>query len=156
MALAAVAALPQLLAWRPWWPRPLCCKCWRGGRGGRGCGAANAGVVAVVVVAAALQMHIWYAHPLPYDGVAFVRLPKVHCVFILARICLSTSSSPAKATLLEQAVAIASKIWHYNQVSLPRKHDCKYVCNILRGTWPAKRWDQKLPILVSGIEAFLN
>ena len=66
MALAAVAALPQLLAWRPWWPRPLCCKCWRGGRGGRGCGAATAGVVAAVVVAAVLQMHIWYAHPLPY------------------------------------------------------------------------------------------
>ena len=112
--------------------------------------------VAAVVVAVVLQMHIWYAHPLPYDGVAFVRLPKVHCVFIHARICLSTSSSPAKAMLLEQAVAIASKIWHYNQVSLPRTHDCKYVCNILRGTWPAKRWDQKLPILVSGIEAFLN
>ena len=95
MALAAVAALPQLLAWKLWWPRPVCCKCWRGGRGGRGCGAANAGVVAAVVVAAVLQMHIWYAHPLPYDGVAFVRLPKVHCVFVLARICLSTSSSPA-------------------------------------------------------------
>ena len=92
MALVAVAAVPQMLA--PWWLSPLCRKCWRGGRNGRGRRAAYAGVVASVVVAAVAQMHIWYAHHLPYGGVAFVRLPKVSSVFIHARICLRAYHPP--------------------------------------------------------------
>ena len=66
VAVAAVAAVPQKLARKPWWPRPLCCKCWHGGRAGRG-RAANAGVVAAVVVAAVAQMHIL---PILYHMVA--------------------------------------------------------------------------------------
>ena len=111
MAAVAVAAMPQMLGvevrwlWPPW---PRCRKCWRVGRGGQGRCAANAGVeaavavaaapyagaVAAVVVAAVAEIHIWYAHPSPYDGVAFVRLPKVHRVFIHARICLRAHHPP--------------------------------------------------------------
>ena len=63
VAAVVVAAVPQMLAWRPWWlwpPWPLCRNCWRGSCGGRGLCAANAGAEAAVVVAAVPQMLAWW------------------------------------------------------------------------------------------------